>query len=201
MNVLDSQLEALAFSYLSFGLLTIVNNLWTWVAVITAAVSFWRLKAAGSPKSVPQGPILDQNTTGSEPASASASASPPCDSTEEEPAVAPPSTSASISGVTAAVRADIDEEVTKGKFTVYYEDDRESDGDMVVDGEWEGCDGAEGLGEGCGEWSDGWERMMRVRMGDLGWYRFQDTTVLDGSVVRLWDGSRRWIPVSECVMW
>ena len=46
MNALDSPLEALALDYINVGFLTIVNNLWTWVAVITAAVSFWRIRVA-----------------------------------------------------------------------------------------------------------------------------------------------------------
>ncbi|KAE9464589.1 hypothetical protein C3L33_03502, partial [Rhododendron williamsianum] len=48
MNSLDSPLEALAFNYLSFAFSTAVNNVWTWLAALTtAAVSFWKIRAAG----------------------------------------------------------------------------------------------------------------------------------------------------------
>lgn len=33
-----------------------------------------------------------------------------------------------------------------------------------------------------------WEDMVVRRRGDLGWYSYQDMAVLNGSVVRLWDG-------------
>ncbi|KAL3825472.1 hypothetical protein ACJIZ3_021501 [Penstemon smallii] len=78
---------------------------------------------------------------------------------------------------------------TKVKFTLHYKDDDFMDGD-------EGCDNKDnGGGEGGGRknrrWCDDLERRMVMRMGDMGWYRCQDLTVLDGSVVRLWDGGRR----------
>ncbi|KAK6152060.1 hypothetical protein DH2020_014695 [Rehmannia glutinosa] len=44
--------EALALNYLSYGFLTAVNNIWAWVAVITAAVGLWRMKASSSPRKV-----------------------------------------------------------------------------------------------------------------------------------------------------
>lgn len=48
-------------------------------------------------------------------------------------------------------------------------------------------------GGGDDYWWDNWEKVMRMRIGGgdhMGWYRYQDLTVLDGNVVRLWDGCR-----------
>jgi hypothetical protein len=47
----------------------------------------------------------------------------------------------------------------------------------------------------------GWEeREMAVRRkGDLGWYRHLDMAVLDGSVVRLWDGKATTAVMSQRV--
>ncbi|KAG6389413.1 hypothetical protein SASPL_150881 [Salvia splendens] len=44
---LDSPLEALAFNYLSYALLTAVNNIWAWLAV-----SFWRIRVLSTPIAV-----------------------------------------------------------------------------------------------------------------------------------------------------
>ncbi|KAG6385367.1 hypothetical protein SASPL_154201 [Salvia splendens] len=44
---LDSPLEALAFNYLSYALLTAVNNIWAWLAV-----SFWRIRILSTPIAV-----------------------------------------------------------------------------------------------------------------------------------------------------
>uniref|UniRef100_A0A803MF61 Transmembrane protein n=1 Tax=Chenopodium quinoa TaxID=63459 RepID=A0A803MF61_CHEQI len=45
MNGLDSPLESLAFIPVNLGplLSAVVNNIWAWLAVVTAAVSFWRI--------------------------------------------------------------------------------------------------------------------------------------------------------------
>ncbi|GAV70954.1 hypothetical protein CFOL_v3_14451 [Cephalotus follicularis] len=183
MSVLDSPLEALALDYVSFGFLTMVNNLWTWVAVITAAVSLWRIRAAAadattfSVKVDPHAACLDRSSNGSHPCPEASS---------PEPA---PSASAPAPG-TSPSKCDVsDDRVTKGKFIMYYEGEREDkgegEGQLRVVKEW-GYNG----GEGCGEWWESWERVMSIRMEYLGWYRCQDLTAINGSVVRLWDECR-----------
>ncbi|GMY36503.1 hypothetical protein FCV25MIE_31745 [Fagus crenata] len=195
MNVLDSPLEALAVDYLSLGLLTIVNNLWTWVAVITAAVSFWRIRAAGATsasclKADSPPPCYDQSSNGVP------------DSTDDDEPQSPVSVSASNSGLEVEdVKAD---GVTKGMkfFAVYYEEEEdggEGDGELTAKNDWEesGVDGV----KGDGEW---WERVLRMRTGEMGWYRYQDLTELNGNIVRLWDGcSTRELKYSSscCVVW
>lgn len=172
MKVLDIPIDALAFNYVSFGLFTLVNNLWTWVAVVTAAVSFWSIKikaaAAASvitpPKSDPP-QIHDIETEASSPSSA----------VTELPAAS------TVAAVVAAVGAVGDEGARKGKFRMYYENER------VKEGEVEAGGGGEWAGEREGGEYWWWEARMRMRMGELGWYRWQDRRVVNGSVVRLWD--------------
>lgn len=161
---LDSPLDPLAFNYVSFGFFTVVHNLWTWVAVLTAAVSFWRIRiravpsaaAMSPPKSDP--PLLRDRETETSTALLTL---------REDPAG---STDAG-----GGVR-------TKGKFIVYYENDGGSDGEEEV---------AEPWGDAAGGWSEWWEGVVKRRMGELEWYSGQDRRVLNGNVVRLWEGSGR----------
>jgi hypothetical protein len=196
--LLDSPLEALALNYLSVGFLTVVNNLWTWVAVITAAVSFWRIRAAGGAPTYlksdgsPPPPRNDQRSSGSElvPETSVSDVS-----ADEPPAPAP------ASEMMVGYDVKVDDGVTKGtKFVAvfYGEDDREGDGELTSANEWEESTGED---EGCGEW---WEGVLRTRTGEMGWYRYQDLTVLNGNVVRLWDSSscsRSLRYSSSCVAW
>ncbi|CAL9182782.1 uncharacterized protein LOC135636060 [Musa acuminata AAA Group] len=86
----------------------------------------------------------------------------------------------------------------KSRFMAYYA--------ASTDSLYEDCARGDGLGEGEEEdvdsvsdvdrrvtapWSGGvcgLEWAVVQRRGDLGWYRYQDMTALDGSVVKLWDG-------------
>ncbi|XP_027338631.1 uncharacterized protein LOC113852528 [Abrus precatorius] len=177
MNVLDSNVEALAFNYLSFGLLTALNNLWTWVALLTAALSFWKIRSAGCPKpdepiSIGLDPVVETLT--------------PHEATEAKHEATPQM------AVGHGVPEDVDG-VRKGKFTVYYEEEEmqcgcgESEGFLTALGEWEEREGSES------EWWKRWERLLRLRNGenDNGWYMWQDVTELNGNVVRLWDSELR----------
>ncbi|XP_059634683.1 uncharacterized protein LOC132277011 [Cornus florida] len=187
MKSFDSPLEALAFNYVSFGFLTVVNNIWTWIAVITAAVSFWRIKASGSSISDPPCPNPDVGP----PKAAS-----PLPPTAAEPSPAP----APLTTMTPWVRHVESDGATRGnKFTLYYEEEQCERGDEGVTLTREYDDGSDGVVKGGGgAWcDDGWEGMLRMRMGDMGLYRLQDLTVLDGNVVRLWDGCRR----KQCRLW
>ncbi|KAA8534744.1 hypothetical protein F0562_029814 [Nyssa sinensis] len=152
-----------------------------------AAVSFWRIRAAGSLKSHhPCGRNPDDQSP-----TKAVSVSPAPDTAAT---LAPASASTLASWTTAmtpSVCAVETDGATKGKFTVYYENDREvSDGELTLTGDGDFGNGVVVVGGG--DWCDGWERTLRMRMGlgDMGWYRYQDLTVLDGKVVRLWDGCR-----------
>ncbi|KAE8675982.1 Plant invertase/pectin methylesterase inhibitor superfamily protein [Hibiscus syriacus] len=191
-QLLDSRVEALAFKYVSFGIFTVVNNLWTWVAVITAAVSFWRIRAAGaatsscSVKSHDQSPlssIIDRLIH----------------EVEEKMTVSPVVSISSPASVkkTAVSRSACNDGATKGgmpKLTVYYYNDIGGENDDeggTTETEW--CDGDKyRKEESCGgEWWEGWERVLKLRKGETGWHRYQDLTAINGNVVRLWDDSCR----------
>ncbi|KAG9147546.1 hypothetical protein Leryth_007344 [Lithospermum erythrorhizon] len=209
MNALDSPLEALAFNYLSYGLLTAVNNVWMWVALMTAAVSFWRIRASSEH---PRGKILDGS-------SQSRVISPPVQRTVvAEPAQLPdvisvaepvhnilfPETVQFINvglssftdteGTTKGSMVDVvlgsftDKCATKAKLTLYYCNEKESEkcGGTCNEGEVDGNDdNGDKIGE---EWWSKWEMVMKMRKGEDEWYRYQDFTAINGSVVRLWDG-------------
>lgn len=199
MNVLESPLEALAVNYLSLGVLTVVNNLWTWVAVITAAFSFWRIRAAGGatvaaaflePGDSPPPP--HRNDQSSSPSSEPVpDISVPDVSSDEAPAPACPAPGV----VVGEVEFDV---VTKGiKFVAMYKEDDEEDecrheltaAAEEKENEWDDeKDVADGVD--CGEWWESWDKVLRMRTGEKGWYRYQDMTVINGNVVRLWEGSK-----------
>ncbi|VYS59191.1 unnamed protein product [Arabidopsis thaliana] len=174
MATLDSPLEVLAFDYVNF----VFNNLWTWIAVVTAAVSFWRIRATTTTTTSGGGRdngLIDESFL-------------------EPPK--PQATKAALVMETKPPRVKVTETedwslllckdgVTKGKLTVYYEEE--------IDGEREEDDGETtavkyGGGES-GEWWERWERVVKMRNGDEGWYRYVDLTVINGNVVRLWDAN------------
>lgn len=200
MNIIESPLESLAFDYVSFGIFTVVNNLWTWVAVITAAVSFWRIRNAGAASyfvRIDQKSRIGRNQNGSPPL-------PEIPPTEvADSCIKPPPSVPAAASCTSPSACDSDENgTTKGKFTLYYyeeeaEDDRETT--AAVKERLDDC--SYGCEKGCME---SWERViMRVRMEDMGWRRYQDTTVINGNVVRLWDDEwrRRDMYSSNCAVW
>ncbi|OMO86356.1 hypothetical protein COLO4_21221 [Corchorus olitorius] len=206
--LMDSPLEALAFNYVSYGIFTIINNLWTWVAVITAAVSFWRIRASGAATSSCSVKRPDQKTSTCI-IDRAQDESQSIHEAEEKPTTSA-SVSAPISAVTEMMRVPSpllcnDEVVTKGtkfRWTVYYEQDGKSSG---VDGKstvtkWYDGDG-DCKEESCGEWWESWERVLSLRNGETGWYSFQDLTVINGNVVRLWDDFRRVKYSSSCAVW
>ncbi|XP_011078208.1 uncharacterized protein LOC105162007 [Sesamum indicum] len=179
-----SPFEALAFDYLRCGFLTAVNSVW--IAVITAALSFWRIRALSSPlvsTPEPRGSIQDAVSTSEEKVGhASASASTPGETKHLLSA-----------GATTWCGVAEREGSSKVKFSLCYNED-------IFRGSYEdeddgGCNGggaAVTMSGKIGWWCDDvWERTTVVRMGDMGWYRCQDLAALDGSVVRLWGGRRR----------
>ncbi|XP_009343378.2 uncharacterized protein LOC103935343 [Pyrus x bretschneideri] len=189
MNVLDSNLEALAVNYLSFGLFTT-----TWVAVLTAAISFWRLRprAAASTSSAISSSSSSSLSFRSQPAVSDLclhGSSPVSEITQSDAAakkVDPPCSVPSL-----AKFNDSRVQLTKGsKFAVYFEDSNvESDIDLAATSSlMAGEDEMEGSGSDevvvVANW---WDDVLRLRTGEMGWYRFQDLTELNGNVVRLWD--------------
>lgn len=184
MATLDSPLvEALAFEYASFGVLAVVNNVWTWIAVVTAAVSFWRIRVTTSIEDV-HGCVLLEELTGSK-------------SEQKSGHLEPHSITGSAKETAPRVKETVtkkeplmcDDGVTKGKLTMYYEVDVDVDSGRCFDGELTAGNCGGGLGD-CGEWWERWERVVRMRNGDDGWYRYVDLTVISGNVVRLWDDNR-----------
>ncbi|XP_048335298.2 uncharacterized protein LOC125423827 [Ziziphus jujuba] len=187
MSVLASPLEPLAFDFVSFGFFTFVNNLWTWLALITAALSFWRLRAAGSNSSSSSSSLdSSESSNGSTPPLAENTVPEKEPTTTSSPAAAPVAWA-----VPSRSSEDHEGVVTKGiKFTVYYENDdeeeeeeeEEGDGELTVTEEKEMVEV-----DGGGEWWESWERMLKMRSGEICWYRYQDMTEINGNVVRLWD--------------
>ncbi|OWM84064.1 uncharacterized protein LOC116189550 [Punica granatum] len=196
MNALDSPLEALAINYVRFGLLAVVNNLWTWVAVVTAAVSFWRIRATATSVRAAAAVGCSSMPEPQSPHEDACSSSNECRSVlQGKPRPSRQADDVSSRGIAAlahplvAVSSKYD--VTKGRFTVYYEDDRDVNHNQNEEAEATATVGAEKCDGGIYgsrlEWSGRRDMVFRVRNGDSGWYRYQDLKVFDGSVVRLWD--------------
>ncbi|XP_019189010.1 PREDICTED: uncharacterized protein LOC109183384 [Ipomoea nil] len=124
MNTLESPLEAIAFNYLSYGFLTAVNNVWTWVAVLTAAVSFWRIKILSlSVPSTPQRPKFPNGPSNLPTPSRGIvlSLSPLVERLPAEPV------STLAKATATSFSAWERESLTKGKFTAYFDGGDESE--------------------------------------------------------------------------
>ncbi|CAI0387561.1 unnamed protein product [Linum tenue] len=188
MNAVDSALDPLVFDYISCSVSDILNNLWTWVAVLTAAVSFWRIRtAAAAGEAAPSTPPRNSSSsilrlTLHVPAPPfvlhrkTRSAAAVYDEVQTEAPVSTPKTPAS-----SPIVCDDDDVVTKGKFVAYYREEVEVEEEEVVGG-----------GDNGGDGSGWWETELRAWLGrgELGWYKYQDLTAINGNVVRLWDGGR-----------
>ncbi|KAL2481935.1 Uncharacterized protein Adt_34901 [Abeliophyllum distichum] len=109
MNIaLDSPLEALAFTYVGYGFLTAVHNIWTWIALVTAAFSFWKIRALSD----------------SEPISrARHGPSPSLGSNVAEWVEAPAAKPVELPAISIPEETKFNECGTKGKFTLYYNDE------------------------------------------------------------------------------
>ncbi|KAK4713816.1 hypothetical protein R3W88_019723 [Solanum pinnatisectum] len=158
--ILESPLEALAFNYWSFN---VANIVWTWVAVVTAAVSFWKIKASSSTLPTPPEPTV---------ASSSSQVELMLLSKERTPA----RNNMMLSDDAFWVK----EEGTKGKLTVYFKQDEDGDDDEEKEEDGEEDHGVEWF-------ENNWEKL---RKGEMGWYCYQDMKVINGSIVRLWDEQR-----------
>ncbi|KAL0784787.1 hypothetical protein Bca101_001032 [Brassica carinata] len=207
MATLDSPLEALAFQYDSFGVLAVVNNVWTWIAVVTAAVvedafdvirrQLYELltgltngldKVTTIGDNDGHGCSLLEDATTSKAEQESDHQEPQKMAGPVEEAEAPPVNETDVNWEPLMC----DDGVTKGtKLTMYYEVDVDHE-ERCVDGEGGLPTVNYGGGFGnSGEWWERWERVVKMRNGDDVWYRYVDLTVIDGSVVRLWDDDKR----------
>ncbi|KAK4760085.1 hypothetical protein SAY87_023216 [Trapa incisa] len=170
----------------------VVNNLWACVAVLTAALSFWRIEAT--------------TVTAT---SVSRSSSPPSPqqlpSPREDPI--PIGIPRTLSSPVAhhkrspSRKADVSEQpfvTTKRRFAAYYDvdDRREEDCDeteeppVVATAAGTVSEVIRAGNYNIGTALDWWEMALKVRNGDSAPYRYQDRAVLDGSVVRLWKDTR-----------
>lgn len=90
--------------------------------------------------------------------------------------------------------------MTKGvKFLkAYYVNEQEIDDELTLEEEINGE-----VVEGFGEWWESWDKGLRMRMGDMSWYRCQDLTEFNGNVVRLWDDRRAYktYGIETSVVW
>ncbi|KAI4376477.1 hypothetical protein MLD38_014234 [Melastoma candidum] len=197
MNSFDSAFEALALHYVGFGLFTVVNNVWTIVALVTAALSFWRLRAASLPLPLPL--PSDRRLVSSPEAPDSRPSCSPIPESAEEATTAPIHPSPNVPAAPPACDADV---ATKGRFVTYY---REEDRGDAFDGDEEAelSGDRRWLGDRAGEWWEGWEKALRLRSNGAergrGWYDYQDRAVLSGSVVRLWEEERWELVVASSV--
>ncbi|KAJ8532090.1 hypothetical protein K7X08_012013 [Anisodus acutangulus] len=182
--VLVYPLEALAFDYLSFGFFSVINSVWTWVAVITAAVSLWRIKTFSTlPIPEPRGDFFVHAPSPYPPRKTVVTSSSSSSSSQVERV-----SSDELASNESSFAALGNEEGAKGKLAVYFKQDDGGECDGDEDGDEEGeHDGVE-LSK---EWFEYWEKLLKMRKGETGWYCYQDMKVIDGSVVRLWDGCRR----------
>ncbi|CAO2823142.1 unnamed protein product [Amaranthus hypochondriacus] len=173
MDALDSPFQTLTFIPLNLGhlLSTAVNNLWPFLAVITAVLSFWKLRSTANTTSLPP---------------------PPKTTTAETTSSLKENLIKNQSEEKLRKEDDRDEGVlTKGNsnrfFTVYYERENEEE---EMDDEINGGDEVEDKSTGfmMKRWNSSPELTVEMRRGDvLRWYSFQNRKVIDGSVVRLWE--------------
>ncbi|XP_049414595.1 uncharacterized protein LOC125877303 [Solanum stenotomum] len=138
----------------------VANIVWTWVA---AAVSFWKMKASSSTRlPTPPEPTLVTVALASS-------------SSQVELMLLSKETTPASNNMT-MLSDDAFSEGTKGKLTVYFNVSDDDDDD-----DEEGEDDHNGV-----EWfENNWEKL---RKGEMGWYCYQDMKVINGNIVRLWDG-------------
>ncbi|KAK9715626.1 hypothetical protein RND81_06G178000 [Saponaria officinalis] len=161
MNNLDSSFEALRFSSVNLSPLfsAALNNLWALLAVVVGATMF-RFRRVRAPKTT---------------------------------AAAPPSETVA----TTTSKPDI-LEVGKSSekfFTVYYYEEEAEDeegcfvgDDDVYAGDLEDeCESEAATAMMITKWEVDEKWTVEMRGGEIGWYDFQDRSVIDGSVVRLWN--------------
>lgn len=196
MDLLEMPLEAIVLRFHSLPAAIAAGSLWACLAVLAAAVGFWRIRAGGSRSdvSLPHSPTPLKSEQAQAPS--------PAPAPEPEPKSPKPTVRAPHCHVE-------DAGTPKARFTAYYGSCDWFDVEDDADEQAEVDNGRKDDGAGVVRAhltaplkGFGWEGVIVRRRGDLGWYRYQDLTSLNGSVVRLWDGdgvstatSRRRSPV------
>ncbi|XP_010261743.1 PREDICTED: uncharacterized protein LOC104600485 [Nelumbo nucifera] len=210
MDVLGSPLEALLYNYVSAGFLSTIHNLLAWVAILTAAFSVWKVRAAGSHSHPPKLQVVSSlpnllhgassELTPSNSDSSKQSSQPSL--LVDKPSLASACATTQLSTAICAVADADDNRTNGGKITLSYYEDLDDDestpteslDDQGADGNggvwWEATWGVEEQLQRGGTGSI-WVGLGTTNTGDLGWYHYQDLTMLNGSVVRLWDNHRR----------
>ncbi|KAF5788635.1 hypothetical protein HanXRQr2_Chr10g0466181 [Helianthus annuus] len=150
-------LEALAINYLT-------HTVWAWIAFLTAALSFWKIKPSPSPLPPPAHPI-------------STSTSPPPPLSDDEP---DPDDQQEVPSSSTTIFCSL-ENRRSGKFRVYY------DGIAVAARTRRPIKGSVHNPQRLVLGDHGWEALLKLKTAEMGWYRYQDLTMLDGSVVQLWN--------------
>ncbi|MFS7982790.1 hypothetical protein Hanom_Chr10g00967031 [Helianthus anomalus] len=155
-------LEALAINYLT-------HTVWAWIAFLTAALSFWKINPSPSPLPPPAHPI---STSTSPPPP------PPPPLSDDEP---DPDDQQEVPSSSTTIFCSL-ENTRSGKFRVYY------DGIAVaarrpIKGSVIRLHNPQRAVLG----DHGWEALLKLKTAEMGWYRYQDLTMLDGSVVQLWN--------------
>ncbi|KAK9071187.1 hypothetical protein SSX86_009755 [Deinandra increscens subsp. villosa] len=166
-------MEALAINYLT-------HTLWTWLAFLTTSLSFWKTNSYSSPHH-----HLSPRLPSPSPPQ------PPQTATEPDPDDEIPSTisslvsSSPVSNYTKIATTCLLEHTRSGKFRVYYGED-EDDIIRNVERRTMGSVRVEEQKRVDVD-VDGWEAVLKLKTAEMGWYRYQDLTVLNGNVVKLWN--------------
>ncbi|KAJ0745692.1 hypothetical protein HanPI659440_Chr10g0401401 [Helianthus annuus] len=156
-------LEALAISYLT-------HTVWAWIAFLTAALSFWKIKPSPSPSPLPP-PAHPISTSTSPPPP------PPPPLSDDEPDPDDQQEVPSSTTIFCSL-----ENRRSGKFRVYY------DGIAVAAARTRRpIKGSVHNPQRLVLGDHGWEALLKLKTAEMGWYRYQDLTMLDGSVVQLWN--------------
>ncbi|GAB2246950.1 hypothetical protein Droror1_Dr00006832 [Drosera rotundifolia] len=213
----SSRLEPLLFSDLG-GF--VVHNVWTWVALLSAALGFFGLRLFP----VPSTPSSPTTTTTTNPFASntrsdddhSTSVTTPSSSLPDHQTSSDSTTTTTISASTTTTEIGIDGccTIRRRKITAAYYRDEEVEDGVAEEEEVEeiGVDDDVDFG-GTGGGGDDvvmrWQEASRcaeleyevvmMRMREMGWYKFQDLSVLDGSVVRLWEGGVRPPTAYSCI--
>ncbi|URD93495.1 hypothetical protein MUK42_00947 [Musa troglodytarum] len=190
MDLLEVPLDALAFRLYSLpAAAAAARSDWACLVLLAAAAAaaalgLWGIRAVGSKPDPP---------TPTSPPPPPVPSLPVCPSENQTPV----GREVAAAAWTASCHVE-EARSPKSRFMAYYAASTDSlyedcaDGGGLGEGEEEDVDSVSDVdrrvtapwsGGGCGlEWA------VVKRRGDLGWYRYQDMTALDGSVVKLWDG-------------
>ncbi|KAG0503652.1 hypothetical protein HPP92_003724 [Vanilla planifolia] len=170
----ESPLEALVFRYSA----AVIGYFCTCIALAAAALGLWRFRFLGSASKSP-------TVAAAASAAAVASTDAAVAAYSSSSANSAPLKSFANASSPAILPCEENLSLSKGRFTVYFlADDGSCGSDMGV--RWskeKQFGGIDGVCDGRELDFLGW----RWR-GDLGWYRYQDRTAINGSVVRLWGG-------------